>query len=137
MWKATLLSRVEKLTLINSSMNSIASYYMQATQLPKSTLVELDRICNNDFTGMMGQTHSFLLKHKGGIEIRSHVDLNHAMLVKLGWKMLEGENNLAKECITSKYVRERSNVTFIRKVRRFGIKLAVYFLLYTRARCGS
>ena len=28
------------------------------------------------------------------------------MLAKLGWKMTQGENDLAKDCITSKYVRK-------------------------------
>ena len=88
---------------------------------PKKTLRELDRICNDFFWGdlegkkklhLVGQPHTFLPKHMGGLGIRSHSDLNDILLAKLGWKMTQGEDNLAKECITSKYVRANYILAF-------------------------
>lgn len=102
-------------------MNTIASYYMQVTLLPKSTLRELDMICNNFLWGqndgkqkihLVGQHHTFLPKEKGGLGIRSHQDLNIALMAKLGWRLTEGTTNLAKECIESKYVRGKNMVAF-------------------------
>ena len=51
LWKTKFLSRAGRLVMIKSSMNSVASYYMQVTQLPKTTLKELDQICNDFLWG--------------------------------------------------------------------------------------
>ena len=99
LWKVNVLSRAGRVALIKSSMNSIAAYYMQVTQFPKKTLLELDSICNDFLWGgrdgqkklhLIGKAHSFLPKSEGGLGIRSHVDLNTALLAKLGWKMTQG-----------------------------------------------
>lgn len=47
MWKVKCLSRAGRLAVIKSSMNSVASYYMKVTQLSKSTIRELNNICND------------------------------------------------------------------------------------------
>lgn len=102
-------------------MNTVAFYYMQAAQLPKSTLKELDKICNDFFwensegkkrIHLVGQTHTFLPKHMGGFSLRSHSDLNAIMLAKLGWKMTQRDQTIAKDCITSKYIRANYNIAF-------------------------
>lgn len=102
-------------------MSTIASYYMQATDLPKAILVELDNICNNflwgEFEGkkkmhLIENTHTFLPKSMGGLGIRSHVDLNMATLSKLGLRMCQGPQTLAKECINSSYSRANYNIAY-------------------------
>lgn len=96
-------------------MSTIASYYMQATDLPKAILVELGNICNNFLWGKMHlieNTHTFLPKSMGGLGIRSHVDLNMATLSKLGLRMCQGPQTLAKECINSSYSRANYNIAY-------------------------
>ena len=94
---------------------------MQVTQLPKTTLKELDQICNDFLWGdvegkkqihLVGQNHTFLPKHMGGLGLRKHSDLNAILLAKLGWKMTQGDQSIAKECITSKYRRAEYNISF-------------------------
>lgn len=121
-WKTNYLSRAGRLTLISSTLNTIPSYYMQATCFPVASLVELDRICNNFLWGETeGKNHmhlvskeaTFLLpKNLGGLGIRNHRTLNQSLMAKLGWKMCQGPPNLAQDCILSKYVKNTGITKF-------------------------
>lgn len=55
---------------------------------------------------------TFLPKAKGGLGIRDHRTLNKILMAKLGLRMCQGTPNLAKECITSKYVRKNGITKF-------------------------
>lgn len=50
-WKTNFLSKAGRLVLIKSTLNTLPTYYMQTTFLPRSTLKEMDKICNDFFMG--------------------------------------------------------------------------------------
>lgn len=113
LWKANYLSRAGKLDLINATLNTISSYYLQTQTLPATTLNDLDRTCNNFLWGekdsknrlhLVGKESSFLPKPQGGLGIRAHHDLSLVYMARLGWRMSQGVSNLAQECIMSKYL---------------------------------
>ena len=120
-WKTNFLSRAGRLILISSTLNTIPSYYMQATMFPVASLAELDRICNNFLWGetegrnrmhLVSKEDTFLPKKLGGLGIRNHRTLNYSLMAKLGWKMCQGPSNLAQECISSKYVKNTGITKF-------------------------
>lgn len=111
-WKTKFLSRVGRAVLINSTLNTIPNYYMQANFFPSTTLSDLDRICNNFLWGekdgknrmhLVAKETTFLPKSLGGLGIRNHLTLNRTLMAKLGWRMCHGPPNLAQDCICSKY----------------------------------
>lgn len=61
---------------------------------------------------LVGQAHTFLTKDVGGLGIRSHGDLNHTLLAKLGWKIIHDGQSLAKDCIASKYTHDNYSIAF-------------------------
>ncbi|XP_056697398.1 uncharacterized protein [Spinacia oleracea] len=112
-WKTTCLSRAGRLCLIRSTLNTIPHYYMQANYLPKATLNDLDKIINDFLWGhsenkrklhLVAKEDMFKPKDQGGLGIRSHEKLNASAMAKLGWKLSQGEENLAYRCIHAKYV---------------------------------
>ena len=93
---------------------------MQATQLSKYTLRELDKICNDFLWGIQRRESAYIWLSKltlssqsiWGAGFRSHSDLKSIMLAKLGCKMIQGEQSMAKNCITSKYIKPNHSVAF-------------------------
>lgn len=83
MWKTKYLSRAGKLLLIQSTLNTMPSYYLQSQSFPFTTLKDLDKICNDFLWGeneakkrihLVGKDSTFLPKNQGGLGIRSHHD---------------------------------------------------------------
>lgn len=121
LWKTNYLSRVGKLVLINSTLNSIPTYYLQYQTLPATTIVDLDRMCNDFLWGekdakkkihLVGKDSTFLPKDQGGLGIRAHKDLSTIYMARLGWKMSHGPENLAQDCIRSKYIQNNRVIPF-------------------------
>ncbi|KAL2936882.1 LINE-1 retrotransposable element ORF2 protein, partial [Bienertia sinuspersici] len=120
-WKTHYLSKAGRLCLISSTLSTIPSYYMQVTSIPKGTLNDIDRICNNFLWGdsgdkkklhLISMEKTFQPKNLGGLGIRSQHKMNLAHLAKLGWKLSQEGNNLAHKCIWSKYIRNNYVVKF-------------------------
>ena len=121
LWKTKYLTKAGKLTLINPALNTIPNYYLQSQVLPSTTLSDLDLICNDFLWGkkdsknrlhLIGKDHTFLAKTRGGLGIRSHQDLSKIYMSRLGWRMSQGVDNLAKECIISKYIQPEKTIHF-------------------------
>lgn len=77
-WKTRILSRAGRLCLISSTLYTIPAYYMLATMLPKSTLKDLNSICNNFLwveeggrkkLNLINKHTTFLPKDRGGLSI--------------------------------------------------------------------
>ncbi|XP_056695812.1 uncharacterized protein [Spinacia oleracea] len=102
-WKAKCLSKAGRLTLIKSTLSTIANYSMQALALPGKTVDEIDKICSNflwDSTTDKKRTHLVAWDRvcapvsQGSLNVRKTSILNLLALVKLCWR-LNNVNNLA------------------------------------------
>lgn len=117
-WNTKFLSRTGRLVLVQSTLKTIRNYFMQTTFLPISTLDELHKICNNFLWGggeqappCIERNHTFL-PMSGGLYLRSHRVINKCLMAKLGCKLCHGSDNLAKQCIESKFIQSRGVTKF-------------------------
>lgn len=58
-----------------------------------------------------------LPKKEGGLGIKSMRSLNMAMLTKLGWRLLNEENNTWAKVLTCKYMKSEAQVVNIKRKR--------------------
>lgn len=56
-WKAKCLTKAGRLTLIKSTLTSVAAYSMQSLALPKKVLHEIDSLCANFLWGSSSDNH--------------------------------------------------------------------------------
>ncbi|KAL2925678.1 hypothetical protein RDABS01_019518 [Bienertia sinuspersici] len=116
-WKTKFLSLAGRLVLVRSTLASIPTYAMQTNFLPVSTLNSIDTMCNNFLWGnnedhqkehrkihLLSKDKTFLPKEKGGLGIPRAINLNLAFMAKLGWKLCQGNPNIARKCIKAKYI---------------------------------
>ncbi|KAF7829986.1 reverse transcriptase [Senna tora] len=106
LWKSKYLSPYGKITLINSVINPIASYYMQCMYFPIGVCDSIDRL-NRDFfwSDLNGNQKAHLVawskitkpKKLGGLGVHKCHERNLALLAKLFWRVSkDSHSNWAK-----------------------------------------
>ena len=110
-WKAKILSRAGRLTLIKSVLNSLPVYYMSMFKLPKEVAREIVRLQRNFFWS--GASNEKLVcptvrwsdielpKAMGGLGVGNIVHKNLILLFKWWWRFSESDNSLWKRILKS------------------------------------
>lgn len=114
-WKQKALSMAGRMVLIKSMVQSLPIFIMQSFMLPKGTLIKMDTLIRGFFWGVKdSQAHKLYLKSwssicmsksKGGLGIRSMVDINQIMLSKLAWNLCVESKKPWIKLIKAKYRR--------------------------------
>lgn len=111
-WKMKLLSQATRMVLIKSTLAAIPLYVMQSVAIPKGTLGEIERLCRRFFWGGSDdqrRMHTLkwlivCLPHEaGGLGIPNLGTMNHALLVKAGWRKLVPPSLLCNRILREKY----------------------------------
>lgn len=94
-WKASYLSKGDRLTLIKSMLSSLPIYYMSLFEMPRSVAKRIEAIernflwrgCDNDFKYHLVNWDSITKAKKvGGLGVKSLIALNRAFLGKWIWR---------------------------------------------------
>lgn len=111
-WQRNLLSKSGRITLINSVLGSLASYYLSHISLTKQQANKCDSIINK-FLWRHGLNKNCLHmvkwsgickpKSMGGLGIRNSADFNQALLTKQVWKIFSDPNCLYSKIRIHKY----------------------------------
>ena len=117
-WKAKLLSRAGRLTLIQTVGQSLLVYTMQTTAIPKKICSEIDSRLRRFWWGHdSGNNRSFCLrswsticttKSHGGLGVQLAKEGNLALLAEWGWEFVSGKKSLCLDILHAKYLREDS-----------------------------
>ena len=98
-----LLSRAGKEILIKAVAQSIPTYTMSVFQLPLKLCDELNNLCDKFWWGQVGNERKIhwkswdklsTSKMEGGMGFRDLRAFNLAMLVKQGWRIIQGNDSL-------------------------------------------
>ncbi|KAL5553245.1 hypothetical protein UlMin_040646 [Ulmus minor] len=113
-WKARVLSKAKKLTVINSVALSLPIYVMQATKIPASICAKLDArirsfwwgFSSNGRTAICLKAWDALCRPKscGGIGFRKMADFSKVLLSKWGWKLISGSSSFCLDILRSHYL---------------------------------
>ena len=111
LWKAKILSRAGRLTLIKSVLNSLPVYYMSMFKLPKSVAQEIVGLQRKFFwSGSTGEKPGCprirwsdieLPKEMGGLGVGNIMHKNLILLFKWWWRFSEVDNSLWKRILIS------------------------------------
>ena len=115
-WKNRLLNRTGRLTLANSVLSSIPTYYMQINWLPQNICDSIDQTTrnfiwkgtNNKGIHLVNWKKITSPKHQGGLGIRKARDTNTCLLGKLVWDMVQSTNKLWVSLLSDKYTSGQS-----------------------------
>ncbi|GLT42706.1 hypothetical protein SLA2020_166920 [Shorea laevis] len=111
-WKANMLSRAGRVTLVKSVLSAIPNYYMQGSYLPEATHKELDSLSRQIIWGSTtGKRKANLVswdrlaqpKSTGGLGIKSSKEANQASMAKAPWRLLTKKEKLWSKAICEKY----------------------------------
>ncbi|GLT37826.1 hypothetical protein SLA2020_121150 [Shorea laevis] len=111
-WKANMLSRAGRVTLVKYVLSAIPNYYMQGSYLPEATHKELDSLSRQFIWGStMGKRKANLVswdrlaqpKSTGGLGIKSSKEANQASMAKAHWRLLTEKEKLWSKAICEKY----------------------------------
>uniref|UniRef100_A0A803QLX3 Reverse transcriptase domain-containing protein n=1 Tax=Cannabis sativa TaxID=3483 RepID=A0A803QLX3_CANSA len=113
-WKARRLAQLRRSPLINSGLLTIPNHQMSTTAVP-ITQNELDRILarfwwignsdKNRYCALKSWNDLCQPKVCGGLGFRRMADMNVALLAKLFWMVLKGEDKLWVHLLRDKYCR--------------------------------
>ena len=113
LWKAKILSRAGRLTLIKSVLNSLPVYYTSMFKMPKAVaqeIVSLERKffwsgANNENRGCprIKLSDIELPKEMGGLGVGNIMHKNLILLFKWWWRYSEANNSLWKRILQSVY----------------------------------
>ncbi|GLT29941.1 hypothetical protein SLA2020_047710 [Shorea laevis] len=112
-WKQTTLSLAGRRILIQSVTSSIPAYTMQIVLLPHSTCDAIDKMNKNFLWGTeTGNSRPHLVswevvcrsKDQGGLGLRAVRDNNRALVAKLGWRILVGDEAPWWKVMRQKYL---------------------------------
>lgn len=125
-WKTRFLSLAGRQVLVQSVLNAIPTYAMQTMLIPKGVCDAIDKTTRNFLwggdgtvrkTSMINWNTVTLPKKEGGLGIKSMRSLNMALLSKLGWRLLNEENNTWAKVLTCKYMKSEAQVMNIKRKR--------------------
>ncbi|KAF3654186.1 hypothetical protein FXO37_16616 [Capsicum annuum] len=111
-WQMQYLSMGGILTLINSVLDSISTYYMTRFPIPSKILKQLDRIRRDFLWEGNNKDHKFHLvkwikvvrpKQMGGLDIKDLALHNKCLLMKWIWRYIQVDQALWKEVIKAKH----------------------------------
>uniref|UniRef100_A0A803PB82 Reverse transcriptase domain-containing protein n=1 Tax=Cannabis sativa TaxID=3483 RepID=A0A803PB82_CANSA len=113
-WKAKCLSQAARTTLVSSVLQSIPTYFMSTSLVPKSTCEELDKhVARFWWVGIHPDKDRFCAlkswgdlcqpKNCGGLGFRRFQDMNIALLSKLCWMVLQQKEKLWVNVLLGKY----------------------------------
>ncbi|KAL5581946.1 hypothetical protein UlMin_014388 [Ulmus minor] len=117
-WKARLLSKASRLTLIKSVALSLPLYAMHTAKIPKAICDKLDARIRRFWWGSKDDNPRPLClkawddicipKAFGGLGLRRMSQMNEAILAKWGWDFLTGKASLCLSFLQGKYLRSAS-----------------------------
>lgn len=123
-WKANSLSKVGRVTLIQSILASTPIYQMQSFMLPKQNLEETDCINRYFFRNkdpdkkggnLVGWDNIYKPKNLGGMGLRKAEAVNKAMQMKLLWKIMNNHDSTWVRLITTKYLNDNHLLSYQKK----------------------
>ena len=110
-WKAKILSRAGRLTLIKSVLNSLPIYYMSMFKMPKAIALKIVRLQRKFFWSgvtseklggpMVKWSDIELPKELGGLGVGNIMHKNLILLFKWWWRFSETDNSLWKRILKS------------------------------------
>ena len=110
-WKAKLLSRAGRLTLIKSVLNSLPVYYMSMFKMPKAIALKIVKLQRRFFWGgsngeskgcpMVKWSDIELPREMGGLGVGNIMHKNLILLFKWWWRFSESDNTLWKRILQS------------------------------------
>lgn len=115
-WSTRNLSYMARVTLVNSVLMSIHSYWAQITILPKKMLQEVERICraflwkgvySYDGSGPVAWSKLCVEKKFGGMGIRNIHIWNKATIGKFVWAITAKKYTLLVKWIHSVYIMDK------------------------------
>ncbi|XP_062075600.1 uncharacterized protein LOC133779685 [Humulus lupulus] len=117
LWSTRNLSYMGRVTLINSVLISIHSYWAQLMILPKKLLRDVEALCraflwkgslDTHSHGLIAWDHLCLSKIAGGLGFRRILEWNEAAIGKYVWDIAKKKDNLFVKWINSVYIANRS-----------------------------
>ncbi|KAK3218555.1 hypothetical protein Dsin_012525 [Dipteronia sinensis] len=108
-WKSDTLSLAGRVTLIKDVTFALLVYTMQSVKLTSDICLKLDKLNMNflwDHTDAKKTTHLFkwdtvcLPKKRGGLGIKRMKGMNHVLLAKIGWQILQNDNGNPRDART-------------------------------------
>ena len=113
-WKAKILSRAGKLTLIKSVLNSLPVYYMSMFKMPKAIAQKIVKLQRRFFWGgssadnmscpLVKWADIELPREMGGLGVGNIMHKNLILLFKWWWRFSESDNTLWKRILQSVHV---------------------------------
>lgn len=110
-WKAKLLSRAGRLTLIKSVLNSLPIYFMSMFKMPKAVALSIVKMQRRFFWGVSNHDRMAtptvkwdwieLPKNLGGLGVGNIMYKNLTLLFKWWWRFSESNNVLWKRILMS------------------------------------
>ena len=110
-WKARLLSRAGRLTLIKSVLNSLPVYFMSLFRMPKTVAAKIVKLqrrffwCGRDTNSKCCPTVKWseieLPREMGGLGVGNMLHKNLILLFKWWWRYSEANNTLWKQIVQS------------------------------------
>lgn len=110
MWKAKLLSRAGKLTLLKSVLNNLPLYYLSIFRIPKMVAKKIIGIqrrflwqgdCNNKGMSLVKWDTVEMPKEWGGLGVGNLLTKNIALLLKWWWRYTKEDETLWKKIVMS------------------------------------
>ncbi|KAF3433898.1 hypothetical protein FNV43_RR25001 [Rhamnella rubrinervis] len=124
-WQSKLLSKAGKITLIKSVAQSIPVYSMSYSRFPKKVCSDMDDMVRRFWWNVKSRKQNYLAsqnwtmiykpKDLRGLGFRSFWDYNTALLAKLAWMIVRGEESLWIEILKAKYLRGGSYFNYQKK----------------------
>lgn len=111
-WKAHTLSFAGRITLAQSSLESIPGYILQAAPIPTAVCDEVEKLCRDFRWGTTTNSRKCHLiawnticrpEEEGGLGFRNLRVLNKAYMMKLGWQLIENPHKLWVKIMKAKY----------------------------------
>lgn len=111
-WRVNSLAFAGRVTLAQSVMAAFLTYTMQTTLLPKSICGKLEQLTRSFVWGRSFKARGWhtvnwerfcLPKRQGGIGFRRVYDFNRAMMMKLGWGLIEQPDAFWVRVLREKY----------------------------------
>uniref|UniRef100_A0A2N9HPK1 Reverse transcriptase domain-containing protein n=1 Tax=Fagus sylvatica TaxID=28930 RepID=A0A2N9HPK1_FAGSY len=116
-WKRQILSQASRTCLIRSVAAATPIYPMSSLIFPKSTCAKIDVILRDFWWGKKEDKVVLYLKawdsictpkSVGGLGIRRSIDMNKALLAKMGWSVAIREDKMWVKFVIAKYLKGKS-----------------------------